>query len=88
MIRNIYILLLFAFGFSQDSTYFIFEYTGSYETWEVPNNINKITISAYAAQEKLLAQIKADQQLYDAIKASELVDEMEQKVEEYRQRKQ
>ena len=41
-----------------------------------------------AAQEKLLAQIKADQQLYDAIKVSELVDEMEQKVEEYRQRKQ
>jgi len=41
-----------------------------------------------AAQEKLLAQIKADQQLYDAIKASELVDEMEQKVEAYRQRKQ
>ena len=41
-----------------------------------------------AAQEKLLAQIKADQQLYDAIKASELVDEMEQKVEEYRKRKQ
>ena len=39
-----------------------------------------------AAQEKLLAQIKADQELYDAIKASELVDEMEQKVEEYRQR--
>ena len=41
-----------------------------------------------AAQEKLLAQIKADQQLYDAIKASELVDEMEQKVEAYRQREQ
>ena len=41
-----------------------------------------------ATKEKLLAQIKADQQLYDAIKASELVDEMEQKVEEYRQRKQ
>ena len=39
-----------------------------------------------AANEKLLAQIKADQQLYDAIKASELVDEMEQKVETYRQR--
>jgi len=39
-----------------------------------------------AANEKLLAQIKADQQLYDAIKASELVDEMEQKVEAYRQR--
>ena len=40
-----------------------------------------------AAQAKLLAQIKADQQLYDAIKASELVDEMEQEVEAYRQRK-
>ena len=41
-----------------------------------------------AANEKLLAQIKADQQLYDAMKASELVDEMEQKVEAYRQRNQ
>ena len=41
-----------------------------------------------AANEKLLAQIKADQQLYDALKASELVDEMEQKVEAYRQRNQ
>ena len=40
-----------------------------------------------AAQAKLLAQIKADQQLYDAIKASELIDEMEQKVEAYQQRK-
>lgn len=40
-----------------------------------------------AAQERLLAQIKADQQLYDAIKAAELIDEMEQKVEAYRQRK-
>ena len=39
-----------------------------------------------AAHEKLLAQIKADQALYDAIKAAELMDEMEQKVEEYRQR--
>ena len=39
-----------------------------------------------AAQEKLLAQIQADQELYDAIKASELVDEMEKKVEEYHQR--
>ena len=39
-----------------------------------------------AGNEKLLAQIKADQVLYDAIKASELVDEMEQKVEAYRQR--
>ncbi len=41
-----------------------------------------------AANEKLLAQIKADQQLYDTIKASELVEEMEQKVEAYRQRNQ
>ena len=41
-----------------------------------------------AAHEQLLAQIKADQQLYDAIRASELVDEMEQKVEAYRQRNQ
>ena len=41
-----------------------------------------------AAHEKLLTQIKADQQLYDAIRASELVDEMEQKVEAYRQRNQ
>ena len=40
-----------------------------------------------AAQAKLLAQIKADQQLYDAIKAAELIEEMEQKVEAYRQRK-
>ena len=40
-----------------------------------------------AAQANLLAQIKADQQLYDAIKAAELIEEMEQKVEAYRQRK-
>ena len=47
-----------------------------------------VEFNTNAAEEKLLAQIKADQELYDAIKASELVDEMEQKVEEYRQRKQ
>ena len=47
-----------------------------------------VELDENAAQEKLLAQIKADQQLYDAIKASDLVDEMEQKVEAYRQRKQ
>ena len=47
-----------------------------------------VEFNTNAAQEKLLAQIKADQQLYDAIKASELVDEMEQKVEAYRQRNQ
>ena len=47
-----------------------------------------VEFNTNAAQEKLLAQIKADQQLYDAIRASELVDEMEQKVEAYRQRNQ
>ena len=46
-----------------------------------------VELDENAAQDKLLAQIKADQQLYDAIKASELIDEMEQKVEAYRQRK-
>ena len=46
-----------------------------------------VELDENAAQAKLLAQIKADQQLYDAIKASELIDEMEQKVEAYRQRK-
>ena len=39
-----------------------------------------------AAHEKLLAQIKADQDLYDAIKVADLVDEMEEKVDAYRQR--
>ena len=39
-----------------------------------------------AAQERLLQRIKADQQLYDAIKAAELVDEMEEKVDAYRER--
>ena len=47
-----------------------------------------VEFNTNAAQEKLLAQIKADQQLYDAMKASELVDEMEQKVGAYRQRNQ
>ena len=45
-----------------------------------------VELDENAAQDKLLSQIKADQQLYDAIKASELVDEMEKKVEEYHQR--
>jgi len=39
-----------------------------------------------AAQKRLLAQIKADEQLYTAMRATELYDEMEQKVEAYRQR--
>ncbi|MDP6853158.1 MAG: hypothetical protein QGF36_05110 [Candidatus Marinimicrobia bacterium] len=41
-----------------------------------------------AAQKRLLAQIKADEQLYTAMRATELYDEMEQKVEAYRQRHQ
>ncbi len=45
-----------------------------------------VELDENAAQEKLLAQIKADQQLYDAIKAAELIDEMGKKVEAYRQR--
>ena len=47
-----------------------------------------VELDENAAQDKLLAQIKEDQQLYDAIKASEIVEEMERKVEAYRQRKQ
>ena len=39
-----------------------------------------------AAQKRLLAKIKADEQLYNAFKATELFDEMEDKVEAYRQR--
>jgi len=46
-----------------------------------------VELDENAAQAKLLAQIKADQQLYDAIKAAGLIEEMEQKVEAYRQRK-
>ncbi len=41
-----------------------------------------------AAQKRLLAQIKADEQLYTAMRSTELYDEMEQKVEAYRQRHQ
>ena len=40
-----------------------------------------------AAQKRLLDRIKADKEIYDAIRASELYEEMEQKVEAYRQRK-
>ena len=39
-----------------------------------------VELDENAAQEKLLAQIKADQQLYDAIKAAELIDKMEKKL--------
>jgi len=39
-----------------------------------------------AAQKRLLAKIKADEQLYTAMRATELFDEMENKVEAYRER--
>ena len=43
---------------------------------------------AGAANKKLLAQIKADEALYTAMRTTELFDEMEAKTEAYRQRKQ
>ena len=39
-----------------------------------------------AAHKRLLAKIKADEQLYNAMRATELFEEMEDKVESYRQR--
>jgi len=39
-----------------------------------------------AANKKLLDQIQADKKLYDAIRASDLMNEMEEKVEAYRNR--
>lgn len=41
---------------------------------------------AGAANERFLAQIKADEQLYTAMRTTELFDEMEKKVEAYRNR--
>ena len=43
---------------------------------------------AEAANKKLLAQIKADEALYTAMRTTELFDEMEAKTEAYRQRNQ
>jgi len=39
-----------------------------------------------AAQKRLLAKIQSDEQIYTAIRATELYDEMEEKVEKYRER--
>ena len=39
-----------------------------------------------AAQKRLLAKIQSDEQIYTAIRATELYDEMEAKVEKYRER--
>ena len=39
-----------------------------------------------AAHKRLLDKIKADKEIYDAVRASELIEEMESKVEAYRQR--
>ena len=40
-----------------------------------------------ATQKKILAQIKADKEIYDAMRATDLYEEMEEKVEAYRNRK-
>ena len=40
-----------------------------------------------AANKRLLDQLKSDKEIYDAIRSSELIDEMEEKVEKYRKRK-
>ena len=45
-----------------------------------------VEFDEHAAAAKLLAKIKSDKEIYDAIRASELVQEMEDKVEAYRQR--
>ena len=39
-----------------------------------------------AAHQRLLEKIKSDKELYDAVRASNLMEEMESKVEAYRQR--
>ncbi|MBT3945761.1 MAG: hypothetical protein HOC41_06050 [Candidatus Marinimicrobia bacterium] len=39
-----------------------------------------------AAHQRLLEKIKSDKELYDAVRASDLMEEMESKVEAYRQR--
>ena len=40
-----------------------------------------------AANKRLLDRLKADKEIYDAIRESELIDEMEEKVAKYRERK-
>ena len=40
-----------------------------------------------AAQKRLMDKIKSDKELYEAMRASQLFEEMEQKVEEYRKRR-
>ena len=45
-----------------------------------------VEFDEHAAAAKLLAKIKADKEIYDAIRATELVQEMEDKVESYRER--
>ena len=39
-----------------------------------------------AAQKKLLAKIKSNEQIYNAIRATELYDEMEARVDKYREK--
>ena len=45
-----------------------------------------VEFDEYAATARLLSKIKADQAIYEAIRAAELVEEMESKVEAYRNR--
>ena len=45
-----------------------------------------VEFDEHAAAARLLSKIKADQAIYEAIRAAELVEEMEEKVEAYRQR--
>ena len=40
-----------------------------------------------AAHQRLLDRLKSDKEIFDAIRATELYEEMEKKVEAYRQRK-
>ena len=50
MIRSVYILLLLTIGISQDSTYYYFEFTGSEQTFIIPDGVNEIKIEAYGAE--------------------------------------
>ncbi len=45
-----------------------------------------VEFDEHAATARLLSKIKADQAIYEAIRAAELVEEMESKVEAYRNR--
>ena len=48
--------------------------------------ICNLEINEDAANERLLAQLKANEKIYNAIRATELFEEMEDKVAKYRER--